>query len=271
MGEIAMFSQIISKRFALSVATMSLLASVSAARGAVIIYDGFTGTNGTPIAGRTPDTLDVPGTTWAANGGSQFANSISNNRAQLGVDEGDGIGTGIATPTVYTISDLFNDGNIGGSDQNDRGEGLGFFSALATGNNGFHGDGNFTGITVSPAGLVSLISVTPSQSITVYSTYTVPGYSSAVDHTLAYSANTATGLISNVLLDGTTIPLTPAAGLFTPADTAYAGFTASANALGESATYTNFSVAVPEPTSAGFLAIAATTALRRRRRMNVKA
>lgn len=260
-----MLSRISSKRASIYGAVAVVLASVGATRGSVIIYDTFTGTNGTPIAGRTPNTIDVPGTTYLANGGAQFTNSISGNRAQLGVDEGDGIATDISTPSVYTISDLFNDGNIGGSDQGDRGEGLGFFSSLATGQNGVHGDGNFTGIAVSPAGLVSLISVTASQSITVYSSYSVPGYSSSVDHTLSYTADTGTGLIGNVLLDGNAIPLAPAAGLFTPTDTEYAGFTASANALGESATYTNFSVAVPEPASAGFFIAASGAMLLRRR------
>jgi hypothetical protein len=249
-------------------APLALMASAAVTHGTVIISDTFTGADGTAIPGRSADTVDVPATTYAANGGSAFTNSILGNRAQLGVDEGDGIGTGISAPTVYTISDLFNNGNIGGSDQNDRGEGLGFFTSLASGTNGFHGDGTFTGITVSPAGLLSLISVTPSQAITVYSTATVAGYSATVDHTLSYSANTTTGLVSNVLLDGSPISLTPlisSAGLFTPADTAFAGFTASANALGESATYDNFAVAVPEPTSVGILAFGAAAILRRRR------
>ena len=234
--------------------------------GAVIISDTFTAPDGTAMPGRTPDTVDASGGLYIANGGSAFTNAIASNRAQLGVDEGDGVATGIVMPTVYTISDLFNDGNIGGADQNDRGEGLGFFTTLASGNNGFHGDGTFVGITVSPAGLLSLISVTPSQSITVYSTYAAPNYNSAVDHTLSYSANTTTGLISNVLLDGTLIPLAPSAGLFTPLDTVYAGFTASANALGESASYDNFVVSVPEPTSVGFLVAGAVMILGRRRR-----
>ena len=98
------------------------------------------------------------------------------------------------------------------------------------------------------------------------STATVAGYNAAVDHTLAYTVSTATGLISRVTLDGAAVALTAPAGLFTPANTADVGFTVSANALGESATYDNLTVSVPEPASVGLAAFAVVGLLGRRRR-----
>ena len=53
-----------------AVAGLSFIGLGSAHAG-VIISDTFSGTSGSYMNGRTPDTTDVPGTVWAANGSSK--------------------------------------------------------------------------------------------------------------------------------------------------------------------------------------------------------
>ena len=223
-----------------------------AAAQTVILADGFTnGTAGNSLVGGTPDTTDVPGSSYLQNGALVFpvtyANVGGTSFASVGADSGAGIATGISSTVAYQIQATYNNDYIGDTAGTlQRGEGLGFFSALNTGYNGYHGVDYFTGIVVSPAGDVRLVSVggpgTNEPVVNEISDYVVPGYDNTVNHTLSYTANTSSGLVTNVKLDGNTIPLPDTTSLFTPGNTVYAGFTASGNAGGQVALFNNFSV-----------------------------
>ena len=266
-----MFSKVSSSHVAsLAVgATLALgaFAALPSAHAGVIVSDTFG--SGTYMNGRTPNTTDVPGTTWAANGSSNngpstgtWENNIVSGSARLGADVGDGISLTGGIATVYNISDSFvvNSENTGLGAT--RGDALGFFSSVSQVRTSttLHGYDAFTGLVVNNNGTVTLLSSSSSGSYTSLASTTVSEFTAAISHTLSYSVNTSTGTISNILLDGSSVALpTPSSNPFTVAATAYAGIFSSSNIGSGYGTFQNFVVstptAVPEPASLGLLAV----------------
>ncbi len=230
----------------------ALLLSAAHAGAAVIVSDTFIAANGTAINGRTPSPTDVPGTTWTQNG-SFWSNTIQNDQASLGADMGDAIALN-ATSTQYTISDSFNISNNTSTNTAYRGAGLGFYTSASSSST--HGFDGFTGLAVNAAGTVSLFINVSGNSPTAATSTTVSGFNDAISHTLSYSINAGTGLISNISLDGNAVSLNAPANTFTAANTALAGFWGNAATSGGTTLIGNFVVstaAVPEPATLSFL------------------
>jgi hypothetical protein len=249
----------LSRRVRLQSAVLATLATgvwaAAPARAGIIISDNFTnGTDGNTLVGATPDTTDVPGSTYLQNGAIVFGiayTAVTNPpyalSASVGADSGAALATGISSTVAYQVSIAYNNNTIGDTAGDlQRGDGLGFFSTVSSGYNGYHGVGNFTGIVVSPGGDVRLLVVGPQgtnePAVTEISDYQLPSYDNTANHTLAYTANTSSGLISSVLVDGAAIPLTDTTAIFSPGSTTYVGFTASGNAGGQNALFNNFNV-----------------------------
>ncbi len=229
------------------------------AGASVIVSDSFTtGTVGGNISGRTPDTTDAPGTTWAQNGYPGYANDIVSSPSsslQLGAEAGDGIALTGVTSTAYALSYRF---NISGDTPNTgsgSGSGLGFFrNATTTGSPG--STAGFTGVLVSMAGAVSLLNNGAS-----VATATISSFAVSATHSLSYDVNTTTGSISNLLLDGNGVTLTgTTTGIFKGSNINEFGITNNAGGYGNSYDYINNAIisaptAVPEPASLGLLAV----------------
>ena len=242
------------------------------AQGTVIISDTFSGTNGSLMLGRTPNTTNLPGGTWQANGSSYpnstkggWENDIQNNQAKLGADVGDAIaltGGSVTAAPSYTVSTTFNisqNPSIGTG----RGAGLGFFANDVSTNN-THGWYYFTGVTVQSSGTgatVELIDSAPSGSGTsgspnVLATGTVSSFDASVSHTLSYTVNTSTGTMSGLLLDGNAVSLSGAyTPPFTPTNTALAGIFDSAASGSDYNYFSNFAVSVPTVPETSTLAL----------------
>lgn len=228
---------------------------------AAFVYDTFTGSNNTGLIGRLPAPDDTPGTAYAGNGnvslvggptgGSPYEADIQSNAARVGSDAGIALNLGIATASNLDLSITFNISGSTVTQANDprRGAGLGFFSSVALGSSGSsHGFNNFTGLAVDSAGNIRLIIAGANSGVAT----TVAGFDPNIFHTLSYSVDTAAGIgsISNIVLDGSAVSLTAPINTFTVARTALAGFYYSDLAIGVTASFDNFSVAVvPEPSA----------------------
>ncbi len=231
------------------------------ASAGVIVSDSFaTGTVGANINGRTPDTTDLPGTTWVQNGYPGYQNDIVSSPSsslQLGAEAGDGIALTGVTATAYALSYEFNIANDTPNTGTGIGSGLGFFrNATTSGSPGALT--GFTGVTVSMAGGVSLL-----ENGTRVATATISSFVVSATHSLSYDVNTTTGSISNLLLDGNAVTLTgTTTGIFTVSNIKEFGITNNAGGYGNSFDYINNAViatptSVPEPASLGILAVGA--------------
>lgn len=240
--------------------------AASASAAAVIIYqDSFTGTNGSAIANRSPDVVNLTGNTWQLQGNPSNwpGNAIQNNRASLNTDIGSSISTqttgSYTKPTIFNISVTFNQNNLTADSLNQRAIGLGFYSQQVTGGSGFSGYRWFTGLAVNTSGVVRLITANDQgepNNVTLFGTQTYTGvWDTAADHTLSYSVNTTTGAIFDVLLDNQSLTFT--ATPFTDANTNFAGFYASSSSGSRSGHFDDFVLtAIPEPSSAALLGFA---------------
>ena len=260
------------------IACLSAVAYVGVASAStVIVSDGFSGTNGASVNGRTPDGVDLPGSTWQvgqqnAGGTSPMTidTSIGNPAPSVSTNFNDAAGISIASangytePSELTISADLNIGTIhgGGLSYNTYGEGLGFWSTVPTnGQNSFTG---FTGIALDPYGDLTFINNGTATTVKAAapSSATISGGYITGFNTLTYSVDTTTGTITNLVFDGTnlTSDFSSAAASTAGAPT-FAGFYSdepyTANATGY---VDNFSVSttspVPEPASLMLLATA---------------
>ncbi|NNM87298.1 MAG: hypothetical protein HKL95_02135 [Phycisphaerae bacterium] len=260
------------------VAALVVAGTVGAQRAVatVIVSDTFRGNNGDQIIGRTPDTTNLPGGTWQANGnaynpttGKGYTNEIENNQALLGADVGDGIaltGNGVPTETSYTISGTFTLDFSNAASGDFIGAGLGFFSQVSTGNT--HGWYDSYGIQVASQSDGSGAEIFLLDSGSNGTTYIYPyltklsSFNAAVSHTLSYTVNTVTGDFSNVVLDGSTVVLAATGQTyspFTPANTALAGILGASSGGNDLTEFSSFSVAtsVPDVSALSLLAIGA--------------
>jgi hypothetical protein len=217
-----------------------LLTALSALSQTVIVSDSYSAANGTALAGKAPDVVNLTFNYYGRNGGNtSYVTSIQNGLAVLGADIGIGIALNLTNSAQITLSYLFNVSvDTGNQTLNaQRGAGLGFFSSAGT--NNAHGYYNFTGLVVDTNGSVRLLTGGNSTAAT-----TVAGFNISINHTLSYTVNTTNGIgtMSNILLDGSTVSLTAPANTFTIASTAYAGFYNSSGAAGDTATFGNFNI-----------------------------
>jgi hypothetical protein len=182
-----------------------------------IVSDAFTGTNGLALAGRAPDTANLPGGTYVSNnyfgqaapaidtaGGNPLpsASSSANNMTLLTINSAGGY----TKPTMMRISaDL----QMGPTNP------VGFvelgFSAVNPGNsNSFHAGVNngFSGIRFRSDGALMLQTFTnptlgAAEDTTVFATYdsgALGALSSTAFYNLKYDIDTTTGDISNITL-----------------------------------------------------------------------
>jgi hypothetical protein len=264
--------------FATAVACLSAVAYVGiASASTIIVSDGFSGTNGATVNERTPDGVDLPGSTWQvgqqnAGGTSPMAidTSVGNPSPSVSTNYNDAAGISIASangytePSELTISADLNIGTIqgGGLSYNTYGEGLGFWGTVPTnGQNSFTG---FTGIALDPYGDLTFINNGTASTVTAAapSSATISnGYITGFN-TLTYTVDTTTGTITQLIFDGTnlTSDFSSAAASQTGAPT-FAGFYSDEPYTTNATGYVdNFSVSttspVPEPASLMLLATA---------------
>ncbi|MGC8559746.1 MAG: PEP-CTERM sorting domain-containing protein [Phycisphaerae bacterium] len=261
---------------ATAMACLSAVAYVGIASASnVIVSDGFSGTNGATVNGRTPDGVDLPGSSWQvgqqnAGGTSPMTidTTVGNPSPSVSTNYNDAAGISIASangytePSVLTISADLNIGTIqgGGLSDNTYGLGLGFWGTVPTnGQNSFTG---FTGIAMDPYGDLTFINNGSATSVTAAapSSATISGGYVTGFNTLTYTVDTTTGNITNLVFDGTNLTSDFSSAVASPTGApTFAGFYSddpyTVNATGY---VDNFSVSgpVPEPASLMLLASA---------------
>ena len=264
--------------FATAVACLSAVAYVGiASASTVIVSDGFSGTSGATVNGRTPDGVDLPGSTWQvgqqnAGGTSPMAidTSVGNPAPSVSTNYNDAAGISIASangytePSELTISADLTIGTIhgGGLSYNTYGEGLGFWGTVPTnGQNSFTG---FTGIALDPYGDLTFINNGTASTVTAAapSSATISnGYITGFN-TLTYTVDTTTGTITQLVFDGTNLTSDFSSAVASQAGApTFAGFYSDEPYTTNATGYVdNFSVSttspVPEPASLMLLATA---------------
>ena len=221
------------------------------------IVDAFTGGD-IPMNGRTPDTLDLPGTTWLAYANG-WEERVYNNVARVGASSSQQIS--IANSLTFTRAQTFyiaaalNLGTVGFDGHYNRGLGLGYYSGIASVST------NFTGLVLRNDGSLVLFNNGSNTGLTAGYTGL---FSTTADHSLSYIINTATGALGSVLLDGQAKSFITSA--FTNANTQYTGFYVSSSLGSTVGTFDNFTFGfVPEPASLSLLCGGGLMLLRRHR------
>ncbi len=238
-GEMLMFRNFVSLvAAALVVSSLALTAQAE-----VILSDTLASPSGGQVSGRTPDTVNLPGGTYATIGTIWGQPTIKTPGAGVygaGLSTGCGeaislasyVGNGYTKPTQFTISASLYLGEIVTDAQGDdptAGVGLGFLASNAPSNNSSNfynawssGD-THVGIWLDPNGTLSLIDASPAVKTSVSRLSYVGTWSKTVWHTLKYDVNTTNGTISNVLLDGTLYTFASTYNhVFTDSNTKYA-------------------------------------------------
>jgi hypothetical protein len=253
----------------------------------IIIADDFNGINGAALAGRAPDLVNLPGTSYSVNGttptldtsgigniplgiGLQSVASTSYNSASwLSI----GSNGGYIKPSILTLSATIDTHSIDGFTLPDafhvtRGIGLGFFNS-APQNGDADASIRFTGLAVNVGSnsYLTLFANGVPQSAKVI----VP---SGTMHRLTYSIDTTTGAITSVFFDSTDLASTfsgsSSASIFTDTATNLMGFYGSSASLGTTGYVGSFVLTststVPEPASTVLLICGASLIGLRRRR-----
>jgi len=231
----------------------------------IIIQDGFSGTTGTSDSGRTPDTTDLPTSTWSIG---YVTTSGNPGHSQIFT------GAGNPAPGSYTGSDcstwlsIASGGSytkptglitesvdlemltLNGTDFVTRGIGLGYFASAPINNVEQGGNGGFTGLLVKPNGTLSLFN---DGTQTAASVAAFGGFSASSFYNLNFTVDTNTGSITSVFFNGNNDTATfsgaASAGDFTNAVTNLAGFYGStAGSTLFQGVVDNFVVA-PEPSA----------------------
>ncbi len=235
-----------------------------------IVSDGFSGTSGTDINGRTPDGANLPGGTWSvyqqnAGGTSPMTLTTVSQTNAVSTNFNDSAGISITSANGYTEPSVL---NISGEVyvNNSTAVGIGFLSGFPAAGSGTDSGTTFSGVQWN-GGLKDLFLQQGTNN-----TYLGNFNALSLDafYTLSYTIDTSTGNISNLTFDGSSVA-TPTASFFTPANTALAGFYATSGAVTDTAYVANFSVsgAVPEPGALAILGASATALLIWKRRVAV--
>lgn len=221
-----------------------ITASTSLVAGQVIVDDQFTTSTGRPLPPQiltsTPQNVNLPGGVWSGKGAVGLGAYGTPDILSLGSKQvlkltGD-IGAvvplasngGYTKPTLIRLQTTFNLGTTTGLGTT-RSAGLGFWSSAAEGlANSYLG---FYGVTVDRNGSVKL-NLNPSD-FTPLVTESLPNagdWSASAWHTLAFSVNTNTGEIFDVMMDGIFYNFVSPVSAFTNANTNYAGILVSSDA-----------------------------------------
>ncbi len=256
----------ITTRFAcLAIATCGIFLPNPVVAATVIFSDGFSGTAGASLNGRTPDGANLPNQSWLTTG---ITGTVIDTTGGLPAPSARGGYNGVALWDISTPAGVYSKPadltlsldlqmNSVSGDINDsyaRGLGLGFFSGIT----GAGGEANvgFTGLKITPDGVLILVINGVQQQA---ATSPAPaGYSTSTFYNLTYSVDLETESITNVIYAGTDVTSAFAAassGAFTDAATTYAGFYVSSNAtFNNDPRFDNFVLssdsAIPEPASA---------------------
>jgi hypothetical protein len=210
----------------------------------LLIQDNFTA--GDSVTKRTPDVATIFGRVYQkAKPLSTDKNLIVNGVAQLGSNVGEAIKItdtiSYTRPTYINVADTFDLGTLTNNSpvRPARGVYLGFWKAIPTSTStSIDSYSQFYGVFVNPDGTLRLWNgknksdSTPVQTLAYIGTWS----GGATKHTMSYTINTTTGLMSNFVLDGVTTYAWKDTAVFTASNTNYAGFGVSGAA---SANYGN--------------------------------
>ena len=243
----------------LASALLLTLTASPALRAQTILSDGFSGSNGASLNGRTPDTADLPGTTYTSmtlSPGQPEEPSINTGAGNPAPDANTGFSGNAALsiasvgayvkPSVLNLSLDINVNDLNGG----NGIGLGFF---LNGPQQLSASG-FSGLALNSDG--SLGFYNEGTETTVAPSFT--GFNPSNFYTLSYTVNTVTGAISNVFLagnnDSAALVGQTSAGLVGAATNDVGFFGNTGDTVFHSAFVDNFEVSgVPEPSTYALL------------------
>ncbi|MGZ3922266.1 MAG: T9SS type A sorting domain-containing protein [Flavisolibacter sp.] len=211
------------------------------------VEDDFQTELGSRISGRTPEVATISNRTFQPSfTGAATTNTVINGAAQLATSMGEVIDIsttdGFTKPTYINISGNFNEGTVTNNvpGRPARGVYFGFWTSLSSSTTGFQ---NMRGVFVNPEdGELHLWNGSGSSTDAPVQSIPYSGtWDPAAQHTVSYTINTATGNISDFLLDGITY-LWNKTNIFLDANTNYAGFGISGSASGQYGNIVNFKV-----------------------------
>lgn len=243
-------------------AALGIAAYAGASRAStIIVSDGFSGTNGSDINGRTPDGANLPGSAWQveqqnASGASPMTidTSAGNPAPAVNTNFNDGAGISIASANGYVEpADLTISASV--EVNNSNSVGVGFYNSLPAQGSGAYN--NFVGVQWNGDQHLFLENGSSNTDLGFFGSLSMTTF-----YTLSYSVNTATGSISSLTFDGQSVA-TPATTIFAGSATNLAGFYSTSSAVSDNGYIDNFNlsspdnVAVPEPATLGLFALGA--------------